>query len=294
MEKILPKFFSSALSIGAIFLMSAVSSGCSSVGSSNEADEYSFIRLPGGGVGIEMVKIDAGVLQREKSAPVNISRSYWIGKYEVTQAQFEAVMGYNPAKKAVGGSRASFNMPVIDISWYRAKKFCRRLNTIYKGRLPEGYQFDLPTVAQWEYACCAGTSMAEQEKYYDGLFRVAGWTYFESPEEVQPVGLKRPNAWGIFDMHGNAQEWCLNFDEAVAEKYQDYPGSKDEYATICGWGIFTEHFQLGELSCFVLKKIYKHWDYGFRVALVPVEKADTADYDYTMERSDAVDITEDM
>ena len=139
-------------------LCAGLATGCYSNMINNHADEYSFIRLPGGLVGIDMVKIQAGTFRRSADKrdvfiTTKIEQDYWIGKYEVTQAQFEAVMGYNPSEVAAEGDHVcknlsiSANKPAVNVSWYQAKNFCYRLNLIYKDRLPEGYQFDLPTFA---------------------------------------------------------------------------------------------------------------------------------------------------
>ena len=119
----------------------------------------------GNGVKLEMVKIKAGTFMMgspegelgreydEKQHRVTLTQDYWLGKFEVTQAQYEAITGKNPSYYK--GS----NRPVR-VSWYDAKAFCDKLNERYAGKLPRGYKFDLPTEAQWEYACRAGTTTA--------------------------------------------------------------------------------------------------------------------------------------
>ncbi len=138
---------------------------------------------------------------------VKIPGRVWsIGKYEVTQKEYQAVMGVNPSH-----FKGDENRPVENVSWYDAQAFCKKLTERERaaGRLPAGYKYTLPTSKQWEIACRAGTTT----KYCSGnteadLSRVAWWKV-NSGDKTHPVGTKEPNAWGIHDMHGNVQEWCL-------------------------------------------------------------------------------------
>ena len=154
----------------------------------------------------------------ETQHEVTLSGGYWLGKYMVTQAQYEAVMGSNP----------SFNqgadLPVEMVSWDDAKAFCKKLTDQERaaGRLPEGYEYNLPTEAQWEYACRAGTRSALNSgsnltnKEECPEMDEVGWYGGNSDWQTHPVGQKLPNAWGFYDMHGNVYEWCLDW-------YDDYP-----------------------------------------------------------------------
>jgi formylglycine-generating enzyme required for sulfatase activity len=102
----------------------------------------------------------------------------------------------------------NINWPVTDVNWHEAMAFCEKLNEMFKEDLPDEYRFRLPTEAQWEYACRAGT----QSVYHSGntlrdLDRVA-WHKKNSGGHPHPVGEKDPNNWGFHDMHGNVVEWC--------------------------------------------------------------------------------------
>jgi formylglycine-generating enzyme required for sulfatase activity len=119
-------------------------------------------------------------------------RDFYIGRYEVTQAQWRAVMGGVPSLIEKGD-----NLPVTRVAWDEVKEFCRQLSQITK----ENYR--LLTEAKWEYACRAETAGA----YAGGLDDLA-WYGRNSGSKPHPVGQKRPNAFGINDMHGNVQEWC--------------------------------------------------------------------------------------
>ena len=135
---------------------------------------------------------------------VSFSNGFWLGKTEVTQAQYETVMSVNPSTFKAAGPSA----PVERVSWIDAMAFCRKLTQEERsaGRLPEGYAFTLPTEAQWEYACRAGTDDA-----YPGEPNGMGWYNGNSDATTHPVAKKQPNAWGFYDMGGNVLEWCLDW-----------------------------------------------------------------------------------
>jgi formylglycine-generating enzyme required for sulfatase activity len=122
---------------------------------------------------------------------VQITKPFEIGKYEVTQAQWESVMGSNPS--TIKGS----DRPVETISKDETHDFINRLN-----ERNDGYRYRLPTEAEWEYAGRAGTSAA-----YSGPLKDIAWYSENSEDETHPVGKKKPNAWGLYDMQGNVREW---------------------------------------------------------------------------------------
>lgn len=143
---------------------------------------------------------------------VTLTKGFWLGRTEVTQSQYEAVMKTNPSTfKNVGP-----DAPVERVSWIDAMKFCEVLTQREReaGRLPEGFAFTLPTEAQWEYACRAGTTTE-----YSGDPGVTAWFDANSGGSTHPVATKKPNAWGLYDMSGNVLEWCYDW-------YGDYPGGR--------------------------------------------------------------------
>lgn len=165
---------------------------------------------------------------KETLHKVTISKGFWMGKNEVTQAQWERIMGNNPSRFKDAGK----NAPVEQVSWDDCQEFLKKLNTQVanqKSRI-EDVQFRLPTEAEWEYACRAGTKTAYSfgddpaQMYLYGNYRDSssglpvGEKWWERTDldhddgikTTAPAGMYRPNAWGLYDMHGNVWEWCQN------------------------------------------------------------------------------------
>jgi len=140
---------------------------------------------------------------------VTLTEGYWLGKHEVTQAQWEKVMGSNLSRYK-GGDR-----PVETVSWTEVTSFCAKLTASERaaGRLPAGMTYQLPTEAQWEYACRAGTKTAFS---FGNSLTSSQANIRGGPRETTDVGKYPANAWGVHDMHGNVYEWC-------ADWYEEYP-----------------------------------------------------------------------
>jgi formylglycine-generating enzyme required for sulfatase activity len=213
------------------------------------------IMLPGG-VALELIKIPVGsfMMGTDKTEVKRLNQEYstdwyncelpqhrvtlqefYLGKYPVTQEQYQAVMGNNPAN-----FQDNPKNPVEQVSWQDAQAFCQKLKEL------TGQDFCLPTEAEWEYACRAGT----QTRYYfgDDESQLGDYTWYgdnsgknpldsqklwsDQPDgskyleklqnngcQTHPVGQKKPNAWGLYDMHGNVWEWCEDlWHESYAEK----------------------------------------------------------------------------
>jgi formylglycine-generating enzyme required for sulfatase activity/predicted Ser/Thr protein kinase len=161
----------------------------------------------GGGVLMEMVLIPAGRFMMGEGArqhEVALSKPFYLGVTEVTQAQYEAVMGTNPSEYK------GATTPVESVFWDDAALFCKRLSE------RTGQAVRLPTEAEWEYACRADTQNEFSFGDDPSALGDYAWHGGNSRYHPHPVGQKKPNAWGLYDMHGNVHEWC-------ADWYGEYP-----------------------------------------------------------------------
>ncbi|MDE0867344.1 MAG: formylglycine-generating enzyme family protein [Rubripirellula sp.] len=133
---------------------------------------------------------------------VTLTKPFKMGVHEVTQTQYEQVMGVNPSRFKFGAY-----YPVEKVSWDDALEFCRRLSDL-PAEKAAGNVYRLPTEAEWEYACRAGTTTKYSFGDDEADLGDYGWYSENSGRTTHPVGGKLPNAWGLYDMHGNAWEWC--------------------------------------------------------------------------------------
>ncbi len=200
----------------------------------------------------------------ENQFSLTLNDGFWIGQYLITQAQWEAMMGNNP-------SHYNYHpdYPIENINWDEATSFCDQLNMRFKDKLPKVYSFSLPTEAQWEYACRAGS----QSMYYNGndpnrLAEVA-WYGDNSDGHPHPVGEKQPNKWNLYDMLGNVYEWCHD----TPKQYPDHPvqnwyGEPKHYTRSVRGGAFS----LSPTNIRCADRGYTHRDakaprLGFRLSL---------------------------
>ena len=156
----------------------------------------------GGGVTMKMAPIRAGKFMMGGgmfAREVTLSKPFYMGIYEVTQAQYEAVMGANPSR-----FKGPTN-PVETVSWDDAAEFCKKLSEKTRQTVR------LPTEAEWEYACRAGTQTAFPFGDDPSALGDYAWHGHNSGDTSHPVGQKKPNAWGLYDMLGNVQEWCADW-----------------------------------------------------------------------------------
>ena len=154
---------------------------------------------------------EEGRQKDETQHEVTISKDYYLGVYEVTQAQYEKVMGKNPSYfqgPKVGNENA--DLPVENVSWDDTVEFCKKLSDLPEEK-KAGRLYRLPTEAEWEYACRAGSKTAYAFDDEEGLLPEYGWFKRNSSDRTHTVGLLEPNAWGLYDMHGNVWEWCSDW-----------------------------------------------------------------------------------
>src|SRR5499427_5883775 len=154
-----------------------------------------------------MVFIKAGTFHRIKY-PVTLTHDFLLSKYEVTQGEFMALMGRNPSH-----FQGDTNRPVEKLSFFDAVAYCQELTRRERqaGHLPAGYEYRLPSEAEWEYACRAGTTNFFSFGDFATNAGEYAWTLENSDGTSHPVGQKRPNPWGLYDMHGNVWEWCQDW-----------------------------------------------------------------------------------
>ena len=254
-----------ALAVGTIFTMT----GCGKSGDLT-------LELSGN-VKLEMVKVEAGSFEMsakdgenskyEVPHRVTLTKDFYIGKTEVTQAQWKAVMGNNPS------SFKGDDLPVEEVSWNDAMEFCAKLYRM--GKAPSGWKFTLPTETQWEYAARGGNRSRGYK--YSGNDYIGGvaWYYDNSGDKTHPVAGKKANELGLYDMSGNVYEWCLDdyqCDSSMAkpefDRGNDRGGSYRVYRGGCWFSIAGSCRSAGRFS---FDPGFRDCFLGFRLALVPVQ-----------------------
>jgi len=190
---------------------------------------------------------------------VTITKGFYMGVSPVTQQQWQEVMGNNPSN-----FKGDDSCPVEQVSWEDCRKFCDAL------KKRDGRPYRLPTEAEWEYACRAGTTM----EYYTGdgedALKKAGWYLGNSGDKTHPVGQLAKNDWGLYDMHGNVWQWCADYygpykDLKDTDPFRLEKGAED--ARVLRGG----SWNYGPLRCRAAYRLgvapsRRSFDYGFRVA----------------------------
>ena len=233
---------------------------------------------------------------------VMIEKPFWFGTYQVTQAEYEKVMGVNPsafnarqmnasvfepplpdgeekrriinAEKAAG--KDTSRHPVETVDWDEATEFCRRLSAM-AGERASWRVYRLPTEAEWEYSCRAGTTT----RWYCGEEPAglidAAWFGGNSGAMTHPVGQKKPNAWGLYDMHGNVYQWCADW---FGEDYYRQSLPSDPTGPVTGSSRLLRggSWMYSPAFCRAafrqrLSTTFRFSDFGFRVSLVLPDRA---------------------
>jgi formylglycine-generating enzyme required for sulfatase activity len=234
---------------------------------------------------LNMVAIAPGTFQMgqvgvaEPVHQVTLSAPFWMGKYEVTQAEYQAVVGSNPSYFQGANAPNAPQRPVETVSWNSAVAYCQALTATEQaaGRVPAGYQYRLPTEAEWEYCCRAGTttewhtgtSLSTSQANFQGA--LANATYTSGQTAV--VGSYAPNAFGLHDMHGNVWEWCLDSFATYAPGPVTDPfvtGGANRVFRGGSWSSFNSASNCRSALRGYVTPGFASLGYGFRVVLAPV------------------------
>lgn len=251
------------LAIGLVLLVGLIALGGCSKNSANSKGPSQGTVVKNS-IGMEFAYIPAGSFQMgsDNGDPnerpihqVTFARGFYMGRYEVTQAQWQQVMGSNPSN-----FKNCDQCPVENVSWDDAQEFIKKLNA-----QNDGYTYGLPSEAEWEYACRAGTTGD-----YAGDPNSMAWYTANADYKTHPVGQKQPNAWSLYDMHGNVAEWVMDY------QYNNYDGAptdgsarskailNDRMERGGSWRLDDKHLRSAQRS--EAAPDYRWKDIGFRLA----------------------------
>ncbi|MBO4648319.1 MAG: formylglycine-generating enzyme family protein [Lentisphaeria bacterium] len=226
-------------------------------------------------VKLAMVKVEAGTFNMsapngenevdEKSHTATLTKDFYIGKTEVTQAQWKAVMGNNPSRFK------GDDLPVEQVTWNDAMEFCDKLNAM--GKAPSGWKFTLPTETQWEYAARGGKNSRGFKYAGSNDVGEVAWYKDNSGDQTHPVGTKMANELGLYDMSGNVGEWCLDdFQRDSSRAKPEFERGNDQGGSrrILRSGCWRDNAMKCRVR-FTAPPDRRYDDLGFRLALVRIQ-----------------------
>ena len=243
-----------------------------------------FVWCPAGAFMMDSPETELGHYLNETLHEEVIEEGFWIGKYPVTQEQYNSLTGTNPSYHQEKIMLVGNNTPVHSITHTKAMDFCDLMN---KTLDLNGFEASLPGSVQWEYACRAGCSSAlnngaEISSKYGRCLNLCevAWNPLDKVDHPQPVGKKAPNNWGIYDMHGNVWEWCLDqyihitkkgiIEQPDPDEFVVRGGAYNTYPKFCRSACVQGKHEFREMSDDLCKSMYK--DYGFRIVLNKMDK----------------------
>ncbi|MFM1943156.1 MAG: hypothetical protein RI897_2138 [Verrucomicrobiota bacterium] len=201
---------------------------------------------------------DTDELQHE----VVLTHGFFMAELECSQAIYQSITGNNPA------AHKGTNRPVENVTWEDATTFCKLLTAQHQqeGILPQGWEWRLPTEAQWEYACRAGTTTARY-----GELEATAWYELNSGGSAHPSAERQPNTWGLHDMYGNLGEWCSDFYDAYPTDTATNPAGPPtgHYRVLRGMSWYHPGSRCRSAFRYWILPTFKFNDLGFRPLLSP-------------------------
>jgi formylglycine-generating enzyme required for sulfatase activity len=204
------------------------------------------VQIPAGRFSMGSPASEPGSEEHEVLHKVELTQAYYLGITEVTEHQWALVMEdafrtevrevrdketnrlVRKEEVQIRNPKLDSQLPITNISWVQAVEFCQRLSQLPEEK-KEGRQYRLPTEAEWEHACRAGTASAYSFGDDRSMLSTYGW---QGVKHAQPVGRKKPNAWGLYDMHGNAAEWCFDYYGTYPEDLVSDPIGPEELLSL--------------------------------------------------------------
>ena len=234
------------------------------------AIEMELVEIPAGKFTMGSPEDEKDHQDNEAQVSVTLTKPFGLGKTEVTQGQWKSVMGSEPWN-GQGNVKADKDCPAKYVSWDDATKFCRKLTEIERksGKLKADEEYRLPTEAEWEYACRAGTTTAYS--FGDDEKQLGEYAWFDGntggERYAHKVGLKKPNPWGLHDMHGDVWEWCSDWYGEKLSGGTDPVGPKHgSYRVFRGGGWWGSPGRCRSASRSGFVPSDRHYGLGFRVA----------------------------